>query len=273
MQADNATYWHDTYQSEVNARDEFFGDLLELLPGAEDAGMDAYDQIPRAIKALRAERDQLRAHILDIDAHATPYEDLPDDPGYVGLYLLTSGALHRALGKVGHTAVPCQDAKKVAEVMEKLEEAERSNRQVVAERDALKAELAAMQEQIEGERKDYSESWQRLMKRTDEAEHKSLAAERRYVDAVGELAEARAAIERARGVLAAAHAYEIDELVADTLAALDASHRPENTAEDPRHTGGNAEDCPACSGTNPPYPFICPGTPESPESEETTDGS
>ncbi|GHD70389.1 hypothetical protein GCM10010317_077620 [Streptomyces mirabilis] len=25
------------------------------------------------------------------------------------------------------------------------------------------------------------------------------------------------------------------------------------------HTGGNAEDCPACHGTNPDYPFICPG--------------
>ena len=25
------------------------------------------------------------------------------------------------------------------------------------------------------------------------------------------------------------------------------------------HRGGNAEDCPACHGTNPPYPFICPG--------------
>jgi hypothetical protein len=25
--------------------------------------------------------------------------------------------------------------------------------------------------------------------------------------------------------------------------------------------GGNAEDCPACEGTNPPYPFICPGHP------------
>ncbi|MER8086597.1 hypothetical protein ABTZ57_16040 [Streptomyces sp. NPDC094048] len=29
----------------------------------------------------------------------------------------------------------------------------------------------------------------------------------------------------------------------------------------PRHTGGNAEDCPACVGTNSPYPFICPGAP------------
>lgn len=45
--------WHDTYQNEVNARDEFFGELLNLLPGAEDEGMDAYDQIPRGIEALR----------------------------------------------------------------------------------------------------------------------------------------------------------------------------------------------------------------------------
>jgi len=34
-----------------------------------------------------------------------------------------------------------------------------------------------------------------------------------------------------------------------------------DTAEEPRHVGGNAEDCPACEGTNPPYPFICPEPP------------
>jgi hypothetical protein len=36
------------------------------------------------------------------------------------------------------------------------------------------------------------------------------------------------------------------------------------------HIGGNAEDCPACSGTNPPYPFICPGpaVPAQPGKEE-----
>jgi hypothetical protein len=30
-----------------------------------------------------------------------------------------------------------------------------------------------------------------------------------------------------------------------------------------RHIGkqANAEDCPACAGTNPPYPFLCPGEP------------
>jgi len=34
----------------------------------------------------------------------------------------------------------------------------------------------------------------------------------------------------------------------------------------PQHIGNrvNAEDCPACSGTNPPYPFICPGPQEQP---------
>ncbi|GAA4626674.1 hypothetical protein GCM10023196_035870 [Actinoallomurus vinaceus] len=48
--------------------------------------------------------------------------------------------------------------------------------------------------------------------------------------------------------------------------------RIEDTLAKPRHIGGrvNAEDCPACQGTNPPYPFICPGNPpESPASGRT----
>lgn len=60
------------------------------------------------VRRVERERDRLRDHILDIDAHATPYGDLPDDPGYVGVYLLTAGALHRALGTIGHTAPSCQ---------------------------------------------------------------------------------------------------------------------------------------------------------------------
>ena len=34
-----------------------------------------------------------------------------------------------------------------------------------------------------------------------------------------------------------------------------------NHEASPVHIGNrtNAEDCPACEGTNPPYPFICPG--------------
>jgi len=73
------------------------------------------------VRELEAENERLRAHILDIDAHATPFGDIPDDPGYTGVYLLTAGALHRALGKIGHTAPSCQ---------------------AEAERDAARAELA-----------------------------------------------------------------------------------------------------------------------------------
>jgi hypothetical protein len=55
-----------------------------------------------------AEVADLKQRILDIDAHATPYGDIPDEPGWVGTYLVTAGALHRALGKVGHSAPKCQ---------------------------------------------------------------------------------------------------------------------------------------------------------------------
>lgn len=37
--------------------------------------------------------------------------------------------------------------------------------------------------------------------------------------------------------------------------------RPQHLAK-----GANAEDCPACHGTNPPYPFLCPGPTEEPTS-------
>lgn len=66
------------------------------------------DETKQLVDQLRAEPNTLRQHILDIDAHATPYADLPDDPGYVGVYLVTAGALHRALGKIGHSAPKCQ---------------------------------------------------------------------------------------------------------------------------------------------------------------------
>ncbi|MFF8784770.1 hypothetical protein [Streptomyces sp. NPDC015125] len=45
-----------------------------------------------------------------------------------------------------------------------------------------------------------------------------------------------------------------------TVRALDGPPEPAPAV----HVGGNAEDCPACDGTNPPYLFICPG----PDSEE-----
>lgn len=71
-----------------------------------DNALMSNDQMELA--KARKEVERLRQHILDIDAHATPYGDLPEEPGYVGTYLVTAGALHRALGKIGHTAPKCE---------------------------------------------------------------------------------------------------------------------------------------------------------------------
>jgi hypothetical protein len=48
----------------------------------------------------------------------------------------------------------------------------------------------------------------------------------------------------------------------------------ERQAADAEHVGGgaNAEDCPACSGTNPPYPFLCPGPAVSGRTDNETRG-
>ncbi|MFJ6238847.1 hypothetical protein ACIQH0_32750 [Streptomyces griseus] len=47
---------------------------------------------------------------------------------------------------------------------------------------------------------------------------------------------------------------------------LDAPAMPVEPTEPPTHLpkGTNAEDCPACKGTNPDYPFLCPGPPAVP---------
>lgn len=66
------------------------------------------EQVRQQLAEARAEVERLRAHILDIDAHATPYGDLPSEPGYTGTYLVTAGALHRALGTIGHSAASCR---------------------------------------------------------------------------------------------------------------------------------------------------------------------
>ncbi|MFD0053009.1 hypothetical protein ACFVHR_04695 [Streptomyces sp. NPDC127168] len=49
----------------------------------------------------------------------------------------------------------------------------------------------------------------------------------------------------------------IEELVAGIRDTARQARRGSN----PHHIGNraNAEDCPACWGTNPPYPFLCPG--------------
>ncbi|GAA2803342.1 hypothetical protein [Streptomyces showdoensis] len=84
--------------------------------------------------------------------------------------------------------------------------------------------------------------------------------------------EAEAAIERVRAECNRIEAAVTDNPASPDLAggylaclrhirtALD-EQQEQPTGPAPTHIGGraNAEDCPACSGTNPPYPFICPG--------------
>lgn len=52
-------------------------------------------------------------------------------------------------------------------------------------------------------------------------------------------------------------------LIEDELRRMAAEAQQDTQPEEqpPVHlrAGANAEDCPACEGTNPPYPFICPG--------------
>lgn len=110
-------------------RDEMAEDLAEARE--QVAALESYRQLAREASdgyhagaaKLIEERDQLRQHILDIDAHATPYGDLPEDPGDVGVYLLSAGALHRALGKIGHTAPNCQAEAQLAEAILERDEA------------------------------------------------------------------------------------------------------------------------------------------------------
>lgn len=51
---------------------------------------------------------RLEEAILDIDAHATGVA--VDEDGFnTGGYLVSIGSLHRALGVIGHTSVPCRE--------------------------------------------------------------------------------------------------------------------------------------------------------------------
>lgn len=50
---------------------------------------------------------KLEAAVLDIDAHATPFSE--DEDGWITRYLMGVGALHRALGLIGHSAPKCAD--------------------------------------------------------------------------------------------------------------------------------------------------------------------
>ena len=85
----------------------------------------------------------------------------------------------------------------------------------------------------------------------------------------GELGQARAATFTEAADEAASHAeFHGGKTGAGGRALLylakalrQAAARPGDRADtEAVHAGGNAEDCPACEGTNPPYPFLCPGT-------------
>lgn len=70
----------------------WFSDFLLAFGAETSEGRSAAD---RGVQA-----------ILDIAAHATPYGE--DEDGFVnGGYLVSVGAIHRALGVVGHSAAPC----------------------------------------------------------------------------------------------------------------------------------------------------------------------
>jgi hypothetical protein len=98
---------------------------------------------------------------------------------------------------------------------------------------------------------------------------------RAYNEAERELTEARAVWTEWRNRLGGSFPRN---MLSDFDAALDASGGTESKAVvkdslKPEHIGGraNAEDCPACSGTNPPYPFICPGEPVASGGTESTE--
>jgi hypothetical protein len=80
-------------------------DWITITEGLEEV----VDVVRARVDRLTRERDEARAAIADIDRHATPIGLLhEDDPeGSPHHYIVTVGALHRALGKA-YTAEPCE---------------------------------------------------------------------------------------------------------------------------------------------------------------------
>lgn len=98
-----------------------------------------------------------------------------------------------------------------------------------------------------------------------------------YLETVAQRDALKAAIAEVRRLqemtIAASCRVQAIEQAEDTLAVLDRAlavpEGHEATPARPRHIGGraNAEDCPACTG-DLPYPWICPGEPETPGDTE-----
>lgn len=109
----------------IQQRDEARAQIDALTDYLEAARTDLA-RLHEVLPPLLRERDALRQHILDIDAHATPYGDIPDEPGWVGTYLVTAGSLHRALGKIGHSAPRCEAEAALQRVRDELPALERN---------------------------------------------------------------------------------------------------------------------------------------------------
>ena len=74
------------------------------MDAADPVGM--MQRVVAEIDTLREQAEALKAAVLDIDAHATPLGE--DEDGFItGGYIVSVGALHRALGVVGHAARKC----------------------------------------------------------------------------------------------------------------------------------------------------------------------
>ncbi|MFE5628454.1 hypothetical protein [Streptomyces sp. NPDC056543] len=157
----------------------------------------------------------------------TPLDDLAID----AYDALCAELENLRLAVAGHDAVSQTWARKLREAEAELEE------------------TRALLHDANGDR----DSWYREAK-TAEAEVDQLRVQRHTYRRAWNSAKNRARKERARAEQAEA------KLAAFLLAALD-EHQEQPPAAPPAHIGGraNAEDCPACAGTNPPYPFICPG--------------
>ncbi|WP_405019577.1 hypothetical protein OHV05_24575 [Kitasatospora sp. NBC_00070] len=94
--------------------------LDQLYARAENAEADRNAAIERA-DLLQTQVWDYRQRILDIDAHATPYDVREEDPeGSPRAYLITVGSLHRALGTVGQSAAKCDAEAKLDAVRNAL---------------------------------------------------------------------------------------------------------------------------------------------------------
>lgn len=109
-----------------------FGHAINDSAADVPALVDEIEQLNIALAEAREERDTYQQHILDIDAHATPYGDIPDEPGWVGTYLVTAGALHRALGKIGHSAPKCEAEAAWQEILQYREASAELHKKAVA---------------------------------------------------------------------------------------------------------------------------------------------